>query len=204
MSPLLLLACASAPPAITAVSPEHAKVGDSLDILGANFQEGLTGSLGGQPLALDVKGPVKVVTTVPALSPGAHELVLSNPDGQSAQLGDAVTVPEPPQELTICSGAFTAYSQFAAGRSLIKIDRHTKGVEEPERLEIRFDEVEAVEYEGRQQGDAYCSAIVLRLNDGQRVVYEDSRELNFKSKAQEMAQAMARPVDVIHEDEVSP
>ncbi len=204
MSPLLLLACASAPPAITTVSPDHAKAGDELDILGTDFQDGVTGTLGGEALTIEFKGPVSLASTVPELAPGTHELVLTNPDGQSAQLASALTVPEPPKEHTICTDEFTAYSQFAAGRSLIKIDRHYKGQEEPERLEIAFDEVEAVEYEGRKQGEGYCSAIVLRLKDGQRVVYEDSLELNFKSKAQEMAQAMARPVDVIHEDEESP
>ena len=90
---------------------------------------------------------------------------------------------------------------------LVKIDRHYPAKDgeeapEPERLEYTFDEVEAVEYEGRVQGEDYCSAIILRLNDGQRLVYEDSKELNFKSKAQEMAQAMSKPVDVVHEDEV--
>ena len=153
-------------------------------------------------MAVSFKGLIKLEGTVPELQPGAHELVVSNPDGQSTSLSNALTVPEPPEEIRICSAEYTAYSQFAGGRKLIKIDRHHPDGGEPERLEIHFDEVEAVEYEGRVQEEDYCSAILLRLTDGRRIVYEDSKDLNFRSKAQEIAQAMAKPVDVIHEDEV--
>jgi len=198
----MLFACAAAPPSITTVSPETARSGDTLSILGADFQDGATGTLGGQPMEVSFKGPVKLEGTVPELDPGAHELVVTNPDGQRSIRAKAITVPEPPEEISICSAEYTAYSQFAGSRKLIKIDRHHPDGEEPERLEITFDEVEAVEYEGRVLGDDYCSAILLRLTDGRRIVYEDSKELNFRSKAQEIAQAMSKPVDVIHEDEV--
>ena len=203
----LLLACPATAPSVTTVDPGTAKPGDSLSILGADFVEGATGSLGGVPMDVTFKGAVSLGATVPELQPGTHDLVITNPDGQSATLAASVTVPEPPKDLAICAGDYTAYSQFAGGRKLVKIDRHYPAKDgeeapEPERLEYTFDEVEAVEYEGRVQGEDYCSAIILRLNDGQRLVYEDSKELNFKSKAQEMAQAMSKPVDVVHEDEV--
>jgi hypothetical protein len=202
MSLLLFLACGAAAPTISTVDPSTAKPGDTLKILGENFQDGATGAVGGQPMTVDFKGAISLEGTLPELAAGSHELVITNPDGQSASMAGAVTVPEAAEPLEICAGGYTAYSQFAGSRKLIKIDRHYKDQEEPERLEYTFDEVEAVEYEGRVQGEEYCSALLLRLKDGSRILFEDSKELNFKSKAQEMAQAMSKPVDVVHEDEV--
>jgi hypothetical protein len=41
---------------------------------------------------------------------------------------------------------------------------------------------------------------VLRLKSGRRLVYEDSKQMIFKKKAQELAQIAAVPIDVTHED----
>ena len=200
----LLLACAADPPGVDVVDPSGGKPGDTVKIVGANFQEGVSATLGEQAMTVTYKGVMALEGTVPeGLGPGEHTLVLTNPDGQIAEVPRAFAVAEPPKELVICDDGFTAYTQLAAGRKLIKIDRHQKGAPEgtePERLEIKFNEIEAVEYEARDLGEDYCSAIILRLKTGQRLVYEDSKQMIFKKKAQELAQIVAVPIDVTHED----
>ena len=106
----------------------------------------------------------------------------------------------PQSSVAICDDSYTAYTQLAGGRELIKIDVHTKGEEEPESTQLRFDEIAEVVYRGEVQGDDYCSAIVLVLKDGRRVVYEDTKRLIFKKKAQELANVIGVPVKVARED----
>ena len=60
--------------------------------------------------------------------------------------------------------------------------------------------MEGVQYQAEVQGDAVCSAILLVLKDGRRLVYEDSKELNFKKKAQELAQIVGVGIDVLKDE----
>ena len=197
----LLFACAANPPGVDVVDPSGGKPGDLVRVVGNDFQDGATATLGGSPAEVAYKGIVSLELTVPELGPGEHELVVTNPDGQTATVPRAFAVAPPPKDVAICSGAYTAYSQLAASRKIIKIDRHPTGDEgERETLEIDFADIEAVEYEARVQGEDYCTAIVLRLEDGRREVYEDSKELVFRQKAQELANVIGCPVDVTHED----
>ncbi len=200
----LLLACAADPPGVDVVDPSGGNAGDTVKIVGGGFQDGATATLGEQPMTVTFRGLTLLEGTVPeGLAPGEHGLVVTNPDGQDVQVPRAFAISAPPEELVICDDSITAYSQLAAGRELIKIDRHKTGAPEgtePERLEIKFSEIEAVEYEARVIGDDYCSAIVLRLKSGRRLVYEDSKQMIFKKKAQELAQIAAVPIDVTHED----
>lgn len=198
---LFLLACAANPPGVDVVDPSGGATGVTVRVVGNDFQEGATATLGGQTAAATVKGLTLIEVVVPELDPGEHELIVTNPDGQTASVPRAFAVAAPPKDLAICAGTYTAYSQLAAGRKLIKIDRHYKDQEQPESLAIAFGDLAAVEYEGRVQGDAYCSAIVLKLQDGTREVYEDSKELDLRSKAQELAQLVGVPIDVIHQDD---
>jgi len=197
----LLFACAANPPGVDVLAPGGGKPGDVVRVVGNDFQDGASATLGGAPADVSFKGIVSLELTVPELGPGEHELVVTNPDGQSATVPRAFAVAAPPVEIAICSGEYTAYSQLAASRKIIKIDRHPTGdVGEREILEIDFGDVDAVEYEARVQGEDYCTAIVLRLAEGRRVVYEDSKELVFRQKAQQLANVIGCPVDVTHED----
>ena len=197
----LLFACADNPPGVDVLAPSGGKPGDVVRVVGNDFQVGASATLGGTPADVSFKGIVSLELTVPELGPGEHELVVTNPDGQSATVPRAFAVEGPPAEIAICSGEYTAYSQLAASRKIIKIDRHPTGDEgEREILEIDFGDVDAVEYEARVQGEDYCTAIVLRLAEGRRVVYEDSKELVFRQKAQQLANVIGCPVDVTHED----
>ncbi|HJN75887.1 MAG TPA: hypothetical protein QGF58_18295 [Myxococcota bacterium] len=196
----LLIACAANPPGVDLVDPSGGKPGDRVRVVGNDFQQGASATLGGEAAELSYKGVISLELTVPELTPGEHELVVTNPDGQTATVPRAFAVAPPPEALSICSGAYTAYSQLAASRKIIKIDRHPTGDGERETLQIDFSDIAAVEYEARVQGDDYCSAIILRLKDGRREVYEDSKDLVFRTKAQELANVLGTPVDVTHED----
>lgn len=193
---LPLIACTQAPPTLSVVDPGAGKPGETVKLVGADFQEGATATMGGQDLAVTRLGATLLEGTVPSLEPGEHTVIVANPDGQNVSLPGAFSIAAPPKELSICAEGYTAYTQLAAGRSIIKIDIHSPGSEEPEQLEIKFRDVEGVEYRAEVQGEALCSAILLNLKSGRRIVYEDSKELNFKKKAQELAQIVGVGIDV--------
>lgn len=201
MLPLLWIACSANPPGVDVVDPSGGQAGDTIRVVGNDLQMGATATLGGEPATADVKGLTMLEVVVPALGPGEHDLVVSNPDGQTVTVPRAFAVAAPQADIAICAGTYTAYSQLATSRKLIKIDRHFKGKDEPQSLSIEFSEIAAIEYEGRLQGEAYCSAILIKLTNGTREVYEDSKEMDFKQKAQELANVIGVPVDVIHEDQ---
>ena len=201
MLSLLWLACAANPPGVDVVDPSGGQPGATVKVVGNDFQDGATATVGGQTAGAQVKGLTLIEVVIPELGPGEHDLVVTNPDGQTATVPRAFAVAAPPKAAEICAGTYTAYSQLATSRKLIKIDRHFKGQDEPQSLSIDFADIAAIQYEGRAQGEAYCSAILIKLQDGTTEVYEDSKELDFKQKAQELANVVGVPVDVIHEDE---
>jgi len=193
---LPLIACTQAPPTLSMVDPKAGEPGERIKVVGADFQEGATATMGGQDLAVKRLGATLLEGTVPLLEAGDHTVIVANPDGQNASSPGAFTIAAPPQALSICAQGYTSYTQLAAGRSIIKIDIHRPDTEEIEQLEIKFRDVEGVEYRAEVQGEALCSAILLTLKDGRRIVYEDSKELNFKKKAQELAQIVGVGIEV--------
>jgi hypothetical protein len=63
--------------------------GTSLTIRGSGFQLGTTAALGGKALTVVFKDKNTLTFTTPALSSGAQQLVLTNPDGESVSLDAA-------------------------------------------------------------------------------------------------------------------
>ena len=193
---LPLIACTQAPPTLSVVDPKAGEPGERVKLVGADFQEGATATMGGQDLAVKRLGATLLEGTVPLLEPGDHTVIVANPDGQNTSSPGAFPIAAPQEELTICAQGYTSYTQLAAGRSIIKIDIHRPDTEDIEQLEIKFRDVEGVEYQAKVQGDAVCSAILLNLKNGRSLVYEDSKELNFRKKAQQLAQIVGVGIDV--------
>ncbi|MCZ6676332.1 MAG: IPT/TIG domain-containing protein [Candidatus Poribacteria bacterium] len=77
------------PPAITSITPDNDMTagGASVAIAGGNFQAGASVTFGGNP-AIDVvvTSDMEIAATVPAASAGLATVVVTNPDGQSAQI----------------------------------------------------------------------------------------------------------------------
>ena len=63
--------------------------GTSLTIRGSGFQPGTKATLGGKALAVTFKDKNTLTLTTPALSSGAQQLVLMNPDGENVSLDAA-------------------------------------------------------------------------------------------------------------------
>jgi hypothetical protein len=90
-SGLTVLQLSSVPLGIGTVTPAAGPSagGTSLTIRGSGFQSGTTATLGGKTLAAVFKDKNTLTLTSPALSSGAQQLVLTNPDGESASLDAA-------------------------------------------------------------------------------------------------------------------
>ena len=79
------------PLSVGTISPASAPAagGTSLTIRGSGFQSGTQATLGGKSLTVTFKDQNTLIFTTPALFPGALQLVLTNPDGESVSLDGA-------------------------------------------------------------------------------------------------------------------
>ena len=200
MSWLLVLAC-SKPPAVSSVDPAEGRAGDVVRVLGENFADGASVTLGGQPMG-DVKvlGAIALEATVPeGAAEGAQDLVVTLPDGKSAQVSFTVTVPVVADAGEPCAGPYTAYSQLALGRDLVVIDRHYKEPKDKrETLRLDVGDVERVQF-GRYvfEDDAICTAIFVKMKNGDVHLFDDDLDEDLFERAQEMAQGMQKPIDIV-------
>jgi MYXO-CTERM domain-containing protein len=85
-----------AAPTITAISPNHGSNAAPVAVIvtGTNFVSGLTLEIGSIPATgVEVPGPTTIHATVPAnIVPGTYDVVVTNPDRQSAVLPKGYTV----------------------------------------------------------------------------------------------------------------
>jgi len=90
-SGLTVLQLSNVPLGIGTVAPASGPSagGTNLTIRGSGFQSGTMGTLGGKPLTAVFKDKNTLTFTTPALSSGAQQLVLTNPDGESVSLDTA-------------------------------------------------------------------------------------------------------------------
>jgi hypothetical protein len=89
-----VLQLASVPLGIGTVAPGAgpAAGGTSLTIRGSGFQSGTMATLGGKVVTVNFKDKNTLTFTTPALTSGAQQLVLTNPDGESVSLDAAFVV----------------------------------------------------------------------------------------------------------------
>jgi len=195
MSWFLLLAC-SKPPTVSLVDPATGQSGDVVRVVGSNFVDGATVSLGGQPMSgVEVLGSAALEATVPAGLEGQLELVVTLPDGTSASGAFTVAVPQVADVGEPCAGPYTAFSQLALGRDLVV---YKEPKDKRETLRLAVGDVERVEF-GRYvwEDDGTCSAIFLRMKNGDVHLFDDDTEEDLLERAQEMAGGMQKPIDII-------
>ena len=86
-----------APPTILTVSPSRGSTGGgtSVAILGSGFQSGVTVKLGAERQSARLLNNTSILMTTTAHDPGAVEIVVTNPDGQSARVGDGYSYASP-------------------------------------------------------------------------------------------------------------
>ena len=84
-----------APPTVTSATPNQgpATGGQSVTVNGTGFAPSATVTVGGTPATNIAVAPggASLTLTTPAHAPGAVAIVVTNPDGQSAQLANAYT-----------------------------------------------------------------------------------------------------------------
>jgi IPT/TIG domain len=90
-SGLTVLKLSSVPLGIGTLSPSSgsASGGTSITLNGSGFQSGTRATLGGKTLAVTFKDMNTLTLVTPALSVGAQQLVVTNPDGESVSLDAA-------------------------------------------------------------------------------------------------------------------
>jgi len=90
-SGVTILQLSSVPLGIGTVAPVAGPSagGTSVTIRGSGFQSGTKATLGGKALTVTFKDKNTLTSTTPALSSGAQQLVLTNPDGESVLLDAA-------------------------------------------------------------------------------------------------------------------
>ncbi|MBX5480258.1 MAG: IPT/TIG domain-containing protein [Myxococcaceae bacterium] len=71
------------PPVVTSVAPNPALGGDTVVITGTDFQNGATVLLDGVPAQVTFDDPTQLTVVIPGHLPGAVDLTVTNPDGQS-------------------------------------------------------------------------------------------------------------------------
>ncbi len=84
------------PPTITAISPDKGPTDSTVDVtvVGTNFQPGLDLMIGAiQANEVSVPGSTTILARIPSgISPGVYDVLVRNPDGQTAVLDDGYTV----------------------------------------------------------------------------------------------------------------
>jgi len=74
------------------VSPNPAASGTQVTIRGSGFVTGLAATVGGKAASITVIDPNTLTLTVPVLSAGPHDVILTNPEGSSYTLENGLTV----------------------------------------------------------------------------------------------------------------
>jgi len=204
----LLIACTAAPPTVDAVTPEVGAPGETVRVVGSNFAEGITATLGGQPLENLVVHAATLEGVVPAgLAPGAHELVVTDAGGQAVTVAEAYTVKggEPVSLGVPCAGEFTAYSTIVTNQKQFVIDRRYKGDDSKNVVErLAFRDITGIQYEevrmtgGKDDGEI-CSAIWVTTKDDKRHLFDDDTEVRLRKRAQEIAVGVQKPFDILAE-----
>jgi IPT/TIG domain-containing protein len=66
--------------------------GNQIMVRGSGFEDGVTATLGGVPASLTFTDAETLTLTIPAANPGQEDLVLTNPDGTTYTLQNAISV----------------------------------------------------------------------------------------------------------------
>jgi hypothetical protein len=90
-SGLSVIQLANVPLGIGTLSPASgpASGSTSITLRGSGFQTGTKVTIGGKPASVAFKDMNTLTVTAPALTAGAHRLVISNPDGETVSLDAA-------------------------------------------------------------------------------------------------------------------
>lgn len=81
-----------APLSVGHFSQTTASAGDQVEVRGSGFKYGITATLGGSPASVAFTDSETLTLTVPSTRTGPEDLVLTNPDGTSYTLQNALTV----------------------------------------------------------------------------------------------------------------
>ncbi len=201
---LLALACGSPAPRVDGFQPAQGEPGTVIRVAGSDLPADARLELGGRPLEDQrVLGVAAMEGKVPGgLAAGPQPLVLKA-GSTTLEVGRFEVLAGPRFLGEPCGGDFTAFSALASDQGKVVIDKHFKappGQEEGRRETVRipFEDVEAVLYEERPlPGGRTCSAIWIAVKDGRRELFDDDEEVLLKDRAQQIAVALGRPIQVL-------
>ena len=89
---LTIVDLGNAPLSIGHLSQTTASAGAQIVLRGSGFQNGIAAAVGGQPAGVVYKDTETLTLTVPSANPGLEDILLTNPDGTTYTLGNAITI----------------------------------------------------------------------------------------------------------------
>ncbi len=205
LSLILAVACSSGPE-LKGVDPVVANPGQSIALLGDDFADDAEAFLQkgeGAPATAfsftEVKGPVLVHATVPeGQTPGVYTVGIKQDSGVSTLPG--VLTIEAVKADTPCAGEYTANTQLSLARKEVVVDRFYREGER-ETLKIPLRDIQRVEYELVKMPDGeLCSVIFMRKTDGDRVMFDDDKEVDLRERAYKLGQSMGKKVETTRMD----
>ena len=185
---LSAVACQRAPQ-LDEVKPGHAVVGDVVAIRGTHLPDTFALSLvreGADPVPLSAMGrlPDVISVVIPSTTPpGLWSVRLQNED-TALTLADSLRVDEV-SALTVCESAVVTNTRVSLVRNEARIERFSDAGG-PEIETIRLSDVAHVELD-EPDASAPCSVIWLRLTDGHRVAFDQSRSVPMRPRAERLA-----------------
>ena len=89
---LTIVDLGNAPLSVGHFSETSAFTGNQVEVRGSGFENGITATLGGVTASLTFTDPQTLTLTVPIANTGPEDLVLTNPDGTTYTLQNAIRV----------------------------------------------------------------------------------------------------------------
>jgi hypothetical protein len=132
------------PPRVDRIDPDFCSPsgGASITVLGADFVEGCTVSLGEVELPVFPKGASKLEVVVPPRASGQFDIVVKNPDGQTGTLEKALCFADPP----VLTGIEPAEGPIGGGT---EVTVHGRNFMPGAGIEVAFTPVTELSYESQ-------------------------------------------------------
>ena len=200
--PLLLLLTACTPaPTVTAVEPNVAEVGASVQIVGERLAPPvavrlvLTGVEGGDAVELAPTSatPERLEIAVPPdLAAGVYDLAVTT-GRTTIQAPGSLRVTRPPADVP-CGGLYRANTKVSTIAGEVVLDRFYRDGQR-ETVRAKLGDITAVELASLPlEDERSCSVITLVKGDGERLRFADDAAVDLSSRAHKLAQEIGRPL----------
>ena len=192
---IVLSGCASGP-SLDHVAPSQVLAGDSVHVWGHLIDSSalveLVNAEGRVIIARDVasRDGSHVAVGIPSITPPGEWSVRVVVGEQTLVLDRALTIVDE-SSIAVCGAGFVANTRVALVPQSIRIERFSD-MDNGEIIDVPISDVRHVELD-IPETDVPCSVIWLRLMDGRRVAFDQSRTKPMRVRAALLAREIERP-----------